>query len=810
MSSAILLEFSEIKDSDEKIVGGKAFVLAQLLQCGFDIPNGCVITRSPVSEQDWLTVENWWKDQKNIPLAVRSSAIGEDSSSLSFAGQQKSFLRITDFQALKVAIQNCYNSVFGEASLAYRSHFEFKSGPTEIKMNVILQRMIDPAFSGVFFSRDPRNVDSLKLLETKTQTPLQDWILEVVDGLGEGLVSSRRTPMRLSPLQMETDASIKNHWARQSTQMVALAGEQVKSSLNYEIDMEWSVDSEGKLWILQARPITATADSVARNQLIRSELRRLQARFTPDHLWDGQAFSEWTGVPSPFSLALWQKAFRADSALGLALDQLGYLGSRAKEFCQLSLVDQIFGRPYINLTQLEALLFGPSAYITVPEPNPHLKFDWHRVNLKTVLNAPFAALRMVQVAWNFQTKRSLWLDECVEEFRKKHEIKCHGPKSYQDIKTDDLILSLNTQVHHFSTNLLKWPLILIFLIETTQQSLLQILLSSKKLAGPKEAAQELQKWMTQHLHTLTREMDEGYLLACQNPQLRNSFLDRFGHRCGGELDLANKRWIELGDLAFKSGLLSASQPESKSSRPETSPDFKAFGSIYGEMLASEWELFVKMLQLREEWKNELMKAYAEIRWLALELGKRFQGEGEIDENVFYLKPVELIALAKQRRISKQFKRLVYRRRQKKRLLRSVSLPSVFSLHDLGLIISGENDSKRKQGQDEAVLEGDPLSPGLSFGEVRLVTDPLKVDLGAWPENTILVTEATDPGWTPLFLKTKGIIVEKGGALSHCAILARELGLPLVSGVQNCMSKFKEGEHVWLDGTHGRITRNPGR
>ena len=80
------------------------------------------------------------------------------------------------------------------------------------------------------------------------------------------------------------------------------------------------------------------------------------------------------------------------------------------------------------------------------------------------------------------------------------------------------------------------------------------------------------------------------------------------------------------------------------------------------------------------------------------------------------------------------------------------------------------------------------------------------NLENWPDNTILVAEATDPGWTPLFEKSKAIIVSRGGILSHCAIVAREMGLPAVGEVYGTMSLLKEGEYVWVDGINGTIKR----
>jgi phosphohistidine swiveling domain-containing protein len=102
------------------------------------------------------------------------------------------------------------------------------------------------------------------------------------------------------------------------------------------------------------------------------------------------------------------------------------------------------------------------------------------------------------------------------------------------------------------------------------------------------------------------------------------------------------------------------------------------------------------------------------------------------------------------------------------------------------------------------LHGQALSPGLVCGEVRVVRHPEDVSTADWPEDTILVAEATDPGWTALFLRVKGLVIERGGVLSHCAIVAREMRLPAVSGVLNCCEQLKDGQKIWVDGNRGHV------
>ena len=131
--------------------------------------------------------------------------------------------------------------------------------------------------------------------------------------------------------------------------------------------------------------------------------------------------------------------------------------------------------------------------------------------------------------------------------------------------------------------------------------------------------------------------------------------------------------------------------------------------------------------------------------------------------------------------------------------KSIYLPTILELAKLENILATKDESNVKS------FNGMALSPGLVFGEVRVVTSPDMIDIENWPKNTILVAESTDPGWTGLFLKSKAVVVEKGGVLSHCAIVAREMNLPAVSGIKQCHLHFKDGDKIWVDGNNGRIT-----
>ena len=100
------------------------------------------------------------------------------------------------------------------------------------------------------------------------------------------------------------------------------------------------------------------------------------------------------------------------------------------------------------------------------------------------------------------------------------------------------------------------------------------------------------------------------------------------------------------------------------------------------------------------------------------------------------------------------------------------------------------------------LMGDPVSPGIAEGPVRVVRDPRGIRLAP---GEILVCPGTDPGWTPLFLTAGGLIMEMGGVVTHGAVVAREYGLPAVVGVRQATTRLRDGQRVRVDGSSGRVT-----
>jgi phosphohistidine swiveling domain-containing protein len=760
----MLYYFSTLPE-DKKSVGGKAYMLAMMSQLGLNVPDGLILDDFPTeSEFDEI---NKFATNGEFLLAVRSSASGEDSKENSFAGQNSTFLFVDNIKDLKSSIENCFNSIHKESSKAYRKHF--LGSDKKIPMNVVIQRMIDPAFSGVYFSKDPRG-------------KYESWMLEYIKGVGEDLVSGKVTPSIIS----ENEPNSKDLSKEQLDKLLSSA-QLIEKKYNDDFDIEWAIDAKGDVFILQARPITAKNSISTLKKVATEELQKLKKDYPVDTIWDGQTFSELTVSPTTFTTELWANSFRKGNAFDKALKELGYLGFTGPS--KKSILDNVFGKSYINLNKLGELYFGPIPYSIEQDPRPHLKFHFSKISPRVILNTPRTAFRMLKVGLSINTQRREYIEKATKAYVDLSSLmqRPNTPDLYGKWSDRELNNRIQKEVSLFSEKTLMWPYILISLTETTIQTLQPLL---KSIFDDKKASDLIKLWSGAGILSETYNMGRYFKKACSKKEFRPLFLERYGHRGPGELDLSSKRWIELGDDSF----YDISEEEYEKSKLSHSilnveEEIKKFRTFKKSIVLEEWKILKSLLELREKWKMALLKPFCHLRFLLLEKGRRLGLENPND--IFWLNHEEIMNFENSMNI------VIRERKDKAKYFKNFNFSMVTSLEEIEDILTGNK-------KIDSNLNGEGLSAGIVKGEVVIVTNPedwKKID---WPENPIVVAQSTDPGWTPVFIKARGIVVERGGVLSHCAIVAREMGIPAISGINQCHLKFKGGEHVWIDGSTGVV------
>ncbi|ABC32170.1 Phosphoenolpyruvate synthase/pyruvate phosphate dikinase [Hahella chejuensis KCTC 2396] len=759
----MIYSFSSLPEEKTE-VGGKAYMLAMMTQMGIRVPEGFILDAKP-SQEELATIYQTLGNQ--FCVAVRSSATGEDSKEHSFAGQNSTFLFIRTREDLVNAINNCFDSILKESSTTYRKHF--LGSAKAVPMNVVIQQMIDAKYAGVFFTKDPRDED-------------KGWLLEYISGVGEDLVSGKKTPRQIHENSGSDDIK------PEQVEEIVNVSRQLEAKYHQDFDIEWAIDDKGVVYLLQARPITAKNSISQIKKFGLEELERLKTQYSKDTTWDGQTFAELSINPSIFSTELWSDSFKKNAAFDKALQKIGYLGFRDMKEGE-SILDNVFGKNYVNLTRLAPLYFGPMPYSIEPLPRPHLKFHVSKINLKTILYTPKTVFKMVSAGLSVNTHRKEFINLASKDLISFSTVmdRPNDLSYYRSWSDDDLKGRLLKEMIVFTRDTLVWPYILISLTETTIQTLHSLLAN---IFNDQKAAELIRQWTGNGIRTETFEMARYFKKACAKPELRGMFLEKYGHRGPGELDLISKRWIELGEDAFYD--LSVEDYEKGKNNHtfiDVEEEINQFKTFKKTLVLEEWRLLKELLELREKWKMAILKPFAHFRYILLEFGQRY----ELPSNdIFWLNAEEIIHFDKAAYASR-----IEERKLKSKLFKHFNFSAVTSIQEI------ENVLNNRQPQNDN-LKGEGISPGLVKGEVLVINDPNKWKNIKWPANPIVVAESTDPGWTPIFIKAKGIIVSKGGVLSHCAIVAREMGIPAVSGIINCHNKFKGGENVWLDGNDGTI------
>jgi pyruvate,water dikinase len=301
----------------------------------------------------------------------------------------------------------------------------------------------------------------------------------------------------------------------------------------------------------------------------------------------------------------------------------------------------------------------------------------------------------------------------------------------------------------------------------------------------------------------TIEQNELLFAVAGGKKTLDDFLERFGHRCMGEMELSLPRWREDPACAQQMVALMKTAPErnpaqmherKRSDRLAAEAELPARlrywgGSSFREEIERDLRDAQRLLPYREIGKHYLMMGYELLRLATEELGRRWQ----LGTDVYFLQLEELPEFTTGR--AERTPQLVQRRERWQTLQRLEAADVVDSLQldQLGLHAS------RNDGAHE--FSGTCLSNGVADGSARVVRSPQEaVGLGV---DYVLVCPSTDPGWTPLFVGARALVMERGGVLSHGAIVARDFGIPAVV-CPNATRLLGDGDRVRVDANRGRI------
>jgi pyruvate,water dikinase len=290
-----------------------------------------------------------------------------------------------------------------------------------------------------------------------------------------------------------------------------------------------------------------------------------------------------------------------------------------------------------------------------------------------------------------------------------------------------------------------------------------------------------------------------------------AWLDKYGMRGVGEIDITRPRWSErpsmllptlLGNVRnfepgaakrrFEQGLQEAWKKEQ-----ELLEHLRALPD--GEQRAAEVKRMIDRVRTfagyREYPKYFMVSRYFVYKQAVMEEAERLVQAGVLrdKEDIFYLRFEEIQDVLRTNRADEQ---LIRERKDAFASYQALTPPRVITSD--GEVVAG---AYRREDLPAGALAGLPVSAGTIEGRARVILDMAEADLEA---GDILVTAYTDPSWTPLFVAIKGLVTEVGGLMTHGAVIAREYGLPAVVGVEHATRLIRDGQRIRVHGTEGYV------
>lgn len=785
-------------------------------------------------------------------ISVRSSAADEDSAAHSFAGQLQSFLYVRGLAEAGRSLRRCWASGYSARSLHYRRE---RGLPLEgLSVAVVLQEMIDPDASGVLFSCDPTDGD------------LGRYVVSSVYGVGEGLVSGaldadtfrldaatgavlgrdivdkpeclrrgeegacRREPV---PADRQRAPSLSE---RDLGALHAL-GRKLTEELRAPQDVEWAL-AGGEVYLLQTRPVTT--------------LDRNTTGYP--NLWDNSNIVEsYGGLTSPLSFSFALKNYKSVyvqfcEILGVpprvVRDMEHYLGN---------MLGCIHGRVYYNLYnwyKLVGVLPGfrnnrefMETMMGVREKlegelaeriRPHESWDTWRGSLRR------ARVGVAFVGYHFRIQGMVdgFLEFFNREYLKFKRI------DYRKLSSDE-IFAAYLRMEREMIGEWKAPIINDFLcmvhfgmlrkltqkwLAATDPDLQNDLIAAE---GNLESAEPTRVLLRLAHRAKTDPALEALLLATPAEDLYETlhhapahaafhrdvqaYIDRFGFRCMSEMKLEETDLF--GDPSFlfvvlKNYLRAPSLPdpeaqEAREKQRRAAAEDRARQALPPlRRLVYFWSLrhARKAVRNRENTRFARTRAYGIGRAMFHAMGEDLSARGLLDRpgDVFYLTIDEIAGIHQGTLPAFDLRALAaMRRREYERFEAEEPQPRFLTrgpVYWKNPIVAAPAPPEPGP-DDDSDLHGMPCCPGVVEGVVKIVHSP-KDDLTLSGE--ILVTSRTDPGWVPLYPSVSGLLVEKGSLLSHSAIVAREMGLPAIVGIQGLVRTLRSGMRIRMDGQRGTV------
>ena len=793
-------------------------------------------------------VRTAYREFEDRPVAVRSSATAEDLPDLSFAGQQDTYLNVIGAEQLLEAVVNCWSSLWTARAIGYRIRNGINH--SEAALAVIVQEMVPGEASGVLFTANP-------LTGLRSES-----VIDATLGLGEALVAGQVEPdhyvvdthsnrilsktlgaKKVSTRSktgggvetIEESAGEQQALTDEEILQLAEAGKQIQEEYGFPQDIEWAL-ADNQLYILQSRPITSLYPLPLESS---------------DPLLVWFSFGSVQGVLGALT-PLGQDAIR------MALSGAGQLFGSQVRYDQTEVIVPAGERLWIRISDLLRNPVGARIYKTfLGFGEPSVRQILEGLANEPRLGAGKGHLKLGTVASLLGFMLPILGGAAVnvhdpEAARARLQSYIESQLVQPKISAGDMFARLQERLQFMHAHM-STPLYRLFprFVPMLGPAIISLRLLTRLSGDEREAdtdhgfsstALEVTRGLP---HNVTTEMDlelwkaartiredeasyatfsgadatelasrylSGSLPDAAQAAIAN-FMDRYGMRGVGEIDLGQPRWREeptsvmqtlqsyiqipdehAPDVLFQRGAEAAEQAIERlaaQARQTTAGEIKA------KLVRAAARRARVLMGLRESPKFFIIRVMGIIRKELLASGEEFAEAGVIEkpEDLFFLHFDELQALANREdrdwKSTVAERRTVYERENRRRQVPRVLVSDGRTFYE-GIGMLADTDS---------VISGSPVSPGVVEGVVHVILDPRGAQLAP---GEILVCPGTDPAWTPLFMAAGGLITEVGGMMTHGSVVAREYGIPAVVGVHQATTRLKDGQRIRVDGTAGKI------
>jgi phosphoenolpyruvate synthase/pyruvate phosphate dikinase len=756
-------------------------------------------------------------------FAVRSSATAEDLPTASFAGQQDTYLNIIGKETILKHISKCWASLFTDRAIIYRMQNGFDH--RKVRLAVLVQKMVFPETAGILFTADPvtgnRKVLSIDASFGLGEAMVSGLVNADLYKVSNGSITDKKISTKKMAIyalkdggtkEQEIEPEQQNKQALTDEQILQLEriGRKIEEYFGCPQDIEWCL-VDGTFYIVQSRPITTLYPVPEAND-------------QENHVYISVGHQQMMTDPmKPLGLSLWQlragrPMFKAGGRLFVeVMDILATPAGRENLLEAMGQHDPLIKDALLTIIErgdfIKSLPNDEKAPVLVKSNKGMSSADI----LAQVGNDPAIVSDLIKhsVASVEELKRDIQTKSGADLFDFIMEDIQQSKNMIFQAQHMAVILAAMNASSWINEKMSEW---------LSEKNVADILSQSAPNNITSEMGLELLdvadviRPYPKVIDYLQQVKDDNFLDqliksdgGVETRDAIYAYLNKYGMRCAGEIDITKTRWSEkpailvpiilsniknfepgAGKQKFEQGRQEAFKKEEELlDRLKQLPD--------GEQKAKETKAMINLIRnfvgYREYPKYGIVNRFFVYKQALLKEADQLVQANVIrdKEDTYYLTFEELREVVNTNKLDHE---VINKRKDEHKLHKKLTPPRVITSD--GEIITGKY--KRENLPAESIV-GLAVSSGVIEGRARVILNMEDADLD---NGDILVTSFTDPSWTPLFVSIKGLVTEVGGLMTHGAVIAREYGLPAVVGVENATRLIKDGQRIRVNGTDGYV------